>query len=233
MFSSKPLILYLSLAMLSLPVAAVATTVRMDTPFGSIYIELFDNVAPETVANFLNYVNDGDYDDSFIHRSVPRFVVQGGEFVWKGNAVVGIPQDPPVENEFEIPNFRGTIAMAKRGDDPDSATSSWFINLRNNTDPLDTQNDGFTVFGKVLGNGMVIVDFIATLPIFSAGGAFGAIPLVNYFGLGVVLPDNVVTTNIEIDSDDNAPPPAGTDAAFVVTNFLLDEDSQQESNNGN
>src|SRR5205085_9764373 len=77
-----------------------------------------------------------------------------------------IAQDAPVINEFR-PNTvqRGTIAMAKLGSNPNSATSEWFFNLRNNSDILDNQNGGFTSFGQVLGNGMCVVDRIAALPV--------------------------------------------------------------------
>jgi hypothetical protein len=63
--------------------AAFATNVIMETPLGDIEIELFDEVTPGTVENFLNYVNDGDYEDSFVHRSVPEFVIQGGGFAFR------------------------------------------------------------------------------------------------------------------------------------------------------
>ncbi len=64
--------------------ATAVINLRMQTDLGGIDIELFDTVAPQTVANFMNYVNDGDYDGTFIHRSVPGFVVQGGGFIYEG-----------------------------------------------------------------------------------------------------------------------------------------------------
>ena len=146
--------LYLLLAVLFLPSLATAVVnVRMQTDLGAIDIELFDTVAPQTVANFMNYVNDGDYDGTFFHRSIPGFVVQGGGFITNtpsGSILVDgashIPTDPPVINEFNLSNLRGTIAMAKVGGDPDSATSEWFFNLDDNSENLDNQNGGFTVF---------------------------------------------------------------------------------------
>ena len=77
-------------------------------------------------------------------------------------------------------NLRGTIAMAKREGNQHSATNQWFINLSNNSDTLDAQNGGFTVFGQVMGNGMDVVDAIAGLPRFNAGGAFTSLPLRDY-----------------------------------------------------
>jgi cyclophilin family peptidyl-prolyl cis-trans isomerase len=159
------------------PLLAANTIVRMETNVGAFNIELYDTEAPLTVANFLNYVNRGDYGNTVIHRSavagdppVP-FIIQGGGYVY-GN-VFGVefffdfPKDPPVQNEFSPSrsNVRGTIAMAKIGGDPDSATSEWFFNLGDNSANLDNQNGGFTVFGHVIGPGMEIVDAIADLQI--------------------------------------------------------------------
>jgi cyclophilin family peptidyl-prolyl cis-trans isomerase len=110
---------------------------------------LFSDRTPATKANFLNYVNDGDYIDSFIHRSVPGFVIQGGGFRIRGGNIESVPTNPPVVNEFGISNTLGTISMAKSEGNPDSATSQWFISLGANSDNLDNQNGGFTVFGRV------------------------------------------------------------------------------------
>jgi len=143
---------------------------RMQTDLGAIDVEMFDTVAPLTVANFMNYVNDSDYDGTFFHRSIPGFVVQGGGFIAdtpNGSILTDgaslIPTDPPVVNEFNLSNLRGTIAMAKVGGDPDSATSQWFFNLADNSANLDNQNGGFTVFAQVLGDGMEVVDSMAAL----------------------------------------------------------------------
>ena len=180
---------------------AIATNVVMQTPFGEVEIELFDEDTPATVANFLNYVNDGDYANSFIHRSVPGFVEQGGGFSFIDGDVVAIPTDPPVINEPGISNLRGTIAMAKRGGDPNSATSQWFFNLADNSANLDNSNGGFTVFGQVTGNGMEVIDQIAALEIWNAGGALGELPLIDYSGSGAVTEDNLVMIDIEEIND--------------------------------
>lgn len=176
--------------------AAVATTVTVETPLGSFNVRLYDDIAPDTVANFLNYVNDGDYDGTFIHRSIPGFVIQGGGFFFDGEEAQAIETDPPIANEFSESNVRGTIAMAKRADDPDSATSQWFINLVNNPD-LDTQNGGFTVFGEVIGDGMQVVDAIAALQRFNFGPPFDSLPLIDFDGQTVVA-ENFVTTQISV-----------------------------------
>ena len=180
---------------------AIATNVVMQTPFGEVEIELFDEDAPATVANFLTYVNDGDYVNSFIHRSDPGFVLQGGGFTFVDGAPVAIPTDPPVINEPGISNLRGTVAMAKLGDDPNSATSQWFFNLADNSANLDNTNGGFTVFGQVTGNGMDVIDQIAALQVWNGGGAFSELPLIDYPGSGQATEDNMVMIDIEEVND--------------------------------
>lgn len=135
---------------------------------GSVGIVLYAGAAPATVANFLAYVTAegaGSYDGSFIHRSIPGFIVQGGGYRPIGGiAFESVTDRPPVVNEPGIPNLRGTLAMAKLGGNPDSATNEWFVNLDDNRGNLDYQNEGFSVFGRVAGNGMDVIDFITALP---------------------------------------------------------------------
>jgi cyclophilin family peptidyl-prolyl cis-trans isomerase len=159
---------------------------------GVTNVVLFDQPgagAPLTVRNFRNYVNRGAYRNSIIHRSIPGFVIQGGGFTVNGlgdvleqtptsgaDAVDVIPTDAPVRNEFNAgrSNLRGTIAMAKVDNNPNSATSQWFFNLANNSRNLDNQNGGFTVFGQVLGNAdLNVIDAIAAVPVFGATRFFG------------------------------------------------------------
>lgn len=178
-----PRALHVALATLLLWFAGAgqATTVRIQTTLGVVDIQLYDTAAPLTVANFLNYVNSGAYNNSFIHRSVPGFIIQGGGYTWNDatNGVASVSTAPPIANEYSSSrsNLRGTIAMAKLGNDPNSATSQWFFNLANNSANLDNQNGGFTVFGRVLGDGMSVVDRIAALPLANAGGALTSLPL--------------------------------------------------------
>ena len=183
------------------------TVVRYDTVYGDIDVELFDTTAVNTVLNFLGYVDRGDYDGTFFHRNaltdpnntpndrtddVP-FVVQGGGFKFTApNNYDPIFQGPSIVNEFGASNLRGTIAMAKLGGDPDSATNQWFFNNNDNSGNLDNQNGGFTVFGQVLGNGMDVVDMISTTETWNAsslGGAFSDLPLRD-FDNTVNFPDN-------------------------------------------
>jgi cyclophilin family peptidyl-prolyl cis-trans isomerase len=185
---------------LFLPVCASATNVTMQTPFGAVEIELFDEATPKTVANFLKYVNEGAYENSFIHRSVEDFVVQGGGWYYVGPFAESIPTGPPVMNEPGISNVRGTIAMAKQPNDPDSATSQWFFNLEDNSAQLDNSNGGFTVFGQVKGDGMEVIDQIADLPIYNAGPSVDQLPLIDYHQGDPVTRDNLVM--IDVQSED-------------------------------
>lgn len=180
------------------PVTALATNVVMHTPFGDVEIELFDEVTPETVANFLQYLRDGSYENSFIHRSDPDFVIQGGGYYYDDGSPIAILTRPAVVNEPGISNDRGTIAMAKKPGDPDSATSQWFFNLENNAAELDDSNGGFTVFGRVVGSGMDVIDQIADLKVWNAGAPFGELPLIDYPGPpAAVTDDHLVMIEIE------------------------------------
>jgi cyclophilin family peptidyl-prolyl cis-trans isomerase len=183
-----------------------ADTVRLTTVLGLIDVTLYDQQTPITVDNFLRYIDSGAYIPTdpnfatpapiFFHRSVPNFVIQSGGYVSTQD-----PLDPPtalpgpvttfspIPNEArpDLHNVRGTIAMAKLPDDPDSATSQWFINLADNSgEPsnLDTVNGGFTVFGVVSAAGMTTADAIAAVPIYDAsslyGSAFTQLPLRNF-----------------------------------------------------
>lgn len=170
------------------------TIVKFRSVFGDVNVQLFDAQKPITVENFLRYVDGNLYDNSMIHRSVPGFVVQGGGFRATVPSPPSISSFPPILNEPGIPNTRGTIAMAKLGGNPNSATNQWFFNLADNRSILDGQNGGFTVFGRVIGDGMTVVDAIAAVPVFNAdgGGVFGEVPLRNYAS-GPVTNDNLVS----------------------------------------
>jgi peptidyl-prolyl cis-trans isomerase A (cyclophilin A) len=183
--SLRALLLLVFALYFMLPGDSRASVVTMETTLGNIDIELFDSAAPLTVTNFLNYVQDGDYVTSFFHRSVPGFIIQGGGFQYDNGSFGRVPADAPVVNEFGLSNVRGTLAMAKQGGDPDSATNQWFFNLADNAANLDSQIGGFTVFGRVLGNGMDVVDAIAALPTFNLtviDPSFVDVPLSGYDG---------------------------------------------------
>ena len=157
--------------------SANATIVQFQTVLGDFSVNLYDKATPKTVENFLAYVKSGAYNNSIMHRSVPGFIVQGGGYKYP---LADAPKSPSVINEPVYANKRGTIAMAKLGGQPNSATNQWFFNLADNSAILDPQNSGFTVFGEVTGNGMAILDAMAALSIFNAGGALNEVPLRNY-----------------------------------------------------
>jgi cyclophilin family peptidyl-prolyl cis-trans isomerase len=157
-------------------------------------IALFSNRTPVTRQNFLDYVTNGSWVDSFIHRSVPGFVIQGGGFRLDGAGnIAAVPTAAPIVNEFGVSNTLGTVSMAKSGGDPNSATSQWFVSLGENSGNLDSQNGGFTVFGQVTQSTFGVAQVFGdpnTFPIsdFSAtfGGTFSDVPLFYYDG-GVIL----------------------------------------------
>jgi cyclophilin family peptidyl-prolyl cis-trans isomerase len=166
---TPPLVLQNNVCAIPTLIDGTVSVVRMLTSMGAIDIKLFDAAAPVTVANFLSYVESGAYNYSFIHRSVPGFILQGGEYVLNPSShqISSIARSTPVVNEFSSSrsNLRGTIAMAKVSGDPNSATSQWFFNLADNNANLDVQNGGFTVFGQVVEKSMSAVDSIAALPL--------------------------------------------------------------------
>jgi len=208
-----------------LPAIASATIVEIQTNMGVFQVNLYDNDTPQTVANFLAYVNNGDYTSSIAHRSVPNFVVQGGGFSFDPGtlSITSITANAPVVNEPEFSNVRGSISMARPPSGVDTATNQWFINLTDNSTSLDPQD--FAVFGEVVGGGMGVIDAIAALPTFAFQSPFGEIPLANYTNTDFnnnVTPDDthlvivnaIVITDATVDSAGaaglNPPANAGT-----------------------
>lgn len=144
------------------PMASPNPQIVIKTSEGDITVRLFADKAPKTVANFLQYVDEGFYKDTLFHRVIPGFMIQGGGMDLDMKEK---PTRDPIVNESKnrLHNTRGTIAMA-RTNNPDSATSQFFINHRSNL-RLDWApgRAGYTVFGEVI-NGMDVVDFITTTP---------------------------------------------------------------------
>ena len=134
--------------------------ILMSTSLGDIKIELYDQDAPETVKNFLSYVNDKFYDGTIFHRVIGGFMLQGGGFTPEMEQK---PTKPPIKNESSngLKNEPYTLAMA-RTSVPDSATSQFFINVKNNDflNKTSAQDGvGYAVFGKVI-EGMDVVNKI-------------------------------------------------------------------------
>jgi cyclophilin family peptidyl-prolyl cis-trans isomerase len=138
--------------------------VVLETSKGQIVIELYLQKAPETVVNFLDYVDAKFYDGTIFHRVIPNFMLQGGGFT---SDMKRKPGKGPIKNEADrgLKNDRGTIAMARTGD-PHSATAQFFINTVNN-DFLNHKNKtqqgwGYAAFGRVI-EGMNVVDAISAV----------------------------------------------------------------------
>lgn len=158
----KKLILSAMLALNAVAAWAAHPNIEFKTSLGTIVIELYEDKAPKTVDNFLQYVKDGFYTGTVFHRVVPGFVVQGGGFDKTENQK---PTRAPIPNEATngLKNARGTLSMA-RTMDPNSATSQFFINLSDNA-MLDFREPsprgiGYAVFGRVV-SGMEVVDKMA------------------------------------------------------------------------
>ncbi|NRA60462.1 MAG: peptidylprolyl isomerase [Psychrobium sp.] len=195
---TKKLPLLLALASFSmLSNVAQATIVEFDTSQGKIKVNLYDNLTPKTVANFMQYVEDSSYNQTIIHRSVNNFIVQGGAYFLDGDTLEKIDTNGTVINEPIFSNIKGTIAMAKLSGGADSATSQWFFNLGNNSGNLDLQNGGFTVFGHVIA-GMDVIEKIANLT------TCGSTPVVDFSvdsckaGIKPTFENYVSITNVDI-----------------------------------
>jgi peptidyl-prolyl cis-trans isomerase A (cyclophilin A) len=143
--------------------------VKMSTSMGDIYIELNRFKAPITVQNFLDYVDSGFYDATIFHRVINGFMIQGGGFTKDMNEK---PTRPGIKNEWQngLKNSRGTISMARRGGDPNSGTSQFFISVADNAKLDEKQRDGaaYAVFGKVI-KGMEVVDKIKAVKTATVG----------------------------------------------------------------
>ena len=158
--------------------------VTVDTNFGNFQIELLPGSAPQTVANFLSYVQSGAYTNTIFHRSVPNFIVQTGGFTSATTTFTNtsqfstIPTHTAIPLEYLLPNQLGTVAMARTGD-PNSATDQWFVNTVDNTNNLGPSNGGgYAVFGKIIGNGMQVINAIAAVPTRQADtGTFATLPV--------------------------------------------------------
>ena len=147
-------------------VMAENTLVKMQTSEGDIYIELHNDKAPLSVANFLSYVNEGFYNGTIFHRVISTFMIQGGGFT---ETLERKPTKAPIQNEANngLKNLKGTISMA-RLPDPHSATAQFFINVQDNaalnfTGDQNTNTWGYAVFGNVV-HGMDVVNDIRFTP---------------------------------------------------------------------
>ncbi|MEJ6005270.1 peptidylprolyl isomerase [Paucibacter sp. AS339] len=160
----------LSLSLAALSVSAQAQTIKLSTSEGDIRIALNAEKAPKSAANFLAYVKAGHYNGLIFHRVIENFMIQGGGFT---KDMKQLPTRPPIplESRNGLLNVRGSIAMA-RTNDPNSATSQFFINTVDNAF-LDADNardgQGYAVFGQVI-EGMDVVDKIRAQPVGDRNG---------------------------------------------------------------
>jgi cyclophilin family peptidyl-prolyl cis-trans isomerase len=208
---------FLAVACLALALSASAratVTVQLDTPAGSMTLDLDDTAKPVTVANFLRYIRNGHYTNTFAHRlplinnGTTGFVLQGGGYAYTSeDGALDVQKSDPIVNEAgpfpAFSNFEGTIAMAKVDGDPDSATSEWFINLGDNSANLDAQNGGFTVFGHVVSGSDVVTrfknfkyydDIDGTDQIVSFGEPFDTVPVLKVVNKEVNFMDDLIFT---------------------------------------
>lgn len=167
----------LTLAAAPRPAAAnTLAQLRILGYFGSltnatIHIELLDNDKPGTVRNFIRLIESGAFTNMVLHRLEPGFVMQGGAYraALDYTSLEGIPNFGNITNEYTtgpiLSNVRGTLSMAKLDGDPDSASSSFFINLGDNSLNLDNQNGGFTVFARVVRDDFGLIDFWNSLSV--------------------------------------------------------------------
>ena len=235
-FSSRSIRLMTLVASLFYALVSQATTVQFQTSMGDINVNLFDKTTPETVKNFLKYVDEGSYRTSVIHRSVTitntdgskrPFVVQGGGYTSPANVV---PLEPikskgTVVNEPVYSNLRGTIAMAKPAQQPNGATSQWFFNMHSDNatslDPNLSNSGGYTVFGQVDEASLAVLDTMVAVNIFVFGGGLNEFPLRNYTlddyrnnapvtASHFILINDVVVLNASADTVDSLSPTKNT-----------------------
>jgi peptidyl-prolyl cis-trans isomerase A (cyclophilin A) len=216
-----------------------ATTVQFQTVMGNIEVNLFDKTTPETVKNFLAYVNSGAYANNVIHRSDKSLdVIQGGGLTYPDALpLISVKRKPSIVNEPVYSNVRGTLAMAKQSGKPNSATNEWYFNLKDNSADLDPNDiydtQSYTVFGQVTEASLPVLDAIATVDTFIMG-SYVNFPLRNYTiddyknnatvdETNLVLITNIVVLNASADTADSLTP---------AKNTLLKLDDTKEDSGG-
>ena len=145
-----------------------SSAVQVSTSLGNMNFILSDSAAPQTVANFRNYISNSNYVGNLFHRSIGDFVIQGGAFKLGAapNNFTALPTFAPVLNEYTgVSNTVGTVALAQASGNINSGTNQFFINLDNNGQGSQNLDAGkFVVFGRVAGNGLQVANAISSLP---------------------------------------------------------------------
>jgi peptidyl-prolyl cis-trans isomerase A (cyclophilin A) len=164
-----------AVGVMGLAATACAQTVKIATSMGDITVQLDAAKAPKSVENFLTYARAGHYENTVFHRVIKDFMIQGGGM---SAQLSEKPTRPPIplESDNGLSNVRGTLAMARTAD-PNSATSQFFINVRDNLfldKARSRDGNGYAVFGKVTG-GMDVVDKIRAVPTRNQG-PYGDVP---------------------------------------------------------
>ncbi|MBE9562221.1 MAG: peptidylprolyl isomerase [Proteobacteria bacterium] len=195
-----------------------APRVNLHTNFGIIVLELNPSKAPKTVENFLKYANGNFYDDTILHRVIKNYIVQGGGYS------IDYKKKPPLyapiinESDNGLGNLYGTVAMARSYRNPDSATSQFFINIKDNislnyNDMMEEM--GYTVFGKVI-EGMDVIEKIQSLKT----GAKGA--------LKKHVPETQVIIEVVVVKDVNSAIESSTDTKISLKDDLSEELDEPE-----
>lgn len=195
------------------PAAVIKPQVKFTTTMGDIIIELESERAPKSVANFLMYVKAGQYNDTVFHRVIPTFMIQGGGYTKDLSYKSTLD---PIENEASngLSNLRGTVAMARQ-DDPNSATTQFFINVVDNKFLNYTLggSPGYAVFARVI-SGMDVVDKIRAVKTDSITAGFADKPLEPVIiQTAVVFDPNAEAKPIETKPIETKPVDAAANAA--------------------
>lgn len=192
-------------------------SIRLRTTFGDIFVTLTPDAAPATVANFMEYLTNGDYEDTFFHRSLPGGagipqLIEAGRFSFPEDSPTGITRVRELDaiaNEFNRSNSRGTISMVLPEGQPDGATNAWFINVADNNDPnfgeIDSIDGGATVFGTINAAGMEVVDRIAAECTEDLGGDFPDIPVLGDVSAGLARDQVILITETTEFAGTSAP----------------------------
>lgn len=203
------------------------TIVEVQTSLGTFFVEVNEEAAPVTAGNFLNYVTSGRYNNTFIHGTTGGSLIRGGGYTYN-SCTVGpepIPTEAPIPfEETGLSNLDGTIAALHPSGNANGATSQWFINMGN--DPgLDTQDGGYAVFGKVLGDGLDVVRSISVANVVRLG-FFLETPTTNYFESGVDCQlfsrDNLIMVLMSVLDDDKTAASADFDPLTQSLGINLD-----------
>ncbi len=211
-----------------IPNSFAGTLVEVQTSLGNFFLELEDEAAPNTVANFLNYVRDRRFNNTFVHAAIGGTFIRGGSFSFGdcNQGAVPIAADLPIAIEDTgLANLSGTIAMRRVEEGVSSVTSEWYINIGDDPEADLSQGDN-VVFGRVIGDGLSTVSTISNAPGVYVNSIHTA-PTSNYFGDANIdcqsfSRDNLVLVLMSIVSEDADDPSADYNSLNGRLNVNLD-----------